>query len=162
MSRVTQITNINVSQINILGSQTPGWVNLTPDQADKDLEKALVNAFAAKWLAAYPSVLLPGGNQEFGYMGPYSALQGNTIPPCVVQQITTDFSNWNICTESGVAQKITQTIIANLVSSGGQAMAMSGQTFCGPNTKILWLVLAGLGNTTDVVYVFGGVEQVDI
>ena len=161
-SSKSSVTAITVNQINQIGQKTAGWKPLSPSATDKTFEKALKEALTTQWPNVFPHKTLPAGQTAFGYCGPYSKAEAHELPPSVVNQIKQDFKNWEIPVDTKVATQIAQTIVTDLVATGGQAILSDGKTASGPNVEIYWLVLAGLGNTTDVVYTFAGISVVDI
>ncbi len=162
MSHHTTINDYNVVIINHIIRQVPGQTPLQPTATDKDVEKALKIAFLAQWPTSHPGVTLPGGHIAFGYFGPFSELQQGQVPPSVEAVVKQDFKNWEVPTDGGVVEQICRTITTNLFSTGGQAGQFTGTTPSGPNVDIDWLCLAGLGSTTDIVYVFAAATHVDI
>lgn len=161
-SSKSSITTIAVNNINQIGQKTAGWKPLSPSATDKTFEKALKEALTTQWPNVFPHKTLPAGQISFGYFGPYSQAKHQELPSCVVDQIKIDFTGWEIPVDTKVATQIAQTIVTNLVANGGQAILLDGKTASGPNVEIYWLVLAGLGNSTDVVYTFAGISVVDI
>ena len=159
----TDIT-INITNANYLVNKAGGKPldPTSPTSIDKQMEKALKDALTENFGTYHPGQTLPLQNSGFGYFGPFSNARQGEVPQAVKNQILQDFTNWQIDTDTDVAEQIGKTITTNLVAQGGQAGAFSGVTADGPNASISWLCYAGLGNTEDIVYVFGAVESVDI
>lgn len=160
---MAQKTNININ-INVANHvvRVAGGKPLTPSATDQDVEHTLKQALLAAWPSVHPNQILPTGNISFGYFGPFDHAQAGTPPPSAVAQITQDCENWQVPTDTGAPEQIVNTITTNLVATGGQAGQFAGTTPSGPNVDIDWLCYAGLGNATDVVYVFAAMANVNI
>ena len=99
-------------------------------------------------------------------MGPYSALQPGSVPPCVQDQVNQNLSNWQLPTGAGAAVAMAKTITQLIFSHGGQAALSRGATPAGANESIDWLLLSGQIYITPtelgICYVFAAALSVNI
>jgi hypothetical protein len=125
---------------------------------NQHLQQKLVTQFNSVY-----GVALPGQNQDNGYMGPIANLQPGDAPLCVVNQVTADFSNWNLPGTTDIATRIAEAITQELSTQGGVAGFTQGTLEVSSNENIIWM--AGYGvfsiqqSQLGAVYVFGAALQ---
>ena len=118
-----------------------------------------------KFATTFPSDKLPASNTDGGYMGPLSAVAAGGTPPCAVNQIAADFSNWGISL-SGVPSIIAKQVTQEIVSQGGQAGFASGTHQVTTSESIYWMCGYLTVNITQteqgILYVFAATEAINI
>jgi hypothetical protein len=136
MSSTVNVTNVFAMQ--------PAYTQLGmgPIPDGITLSKAvtlLKNALSTKLLAQWPSSVPPiGTQQDSGIMGPWSDNIAGSAPSCVVQQITGDFSAWELPSDPTTVNAIAQQITQEISSQGGIAGVFVGETPVGANESIFW------------------------
>lgn len=158
---VNNVTNVNIyidSANEVL--KKAGLKPLPPgtsvSKATQMLETMLRKRVTSEWSTQYPGVDSAGS--DFGFMYPAKALQGGSVPKCVVEQVNMDLKNWQLSTTTSTAQQIAQTITEELSLQGGVLGTQHGSTQINSNETIAWLVgyaAVSISSDTDgYVYVF--------
>ncbi|HEX4693411.1 hypothetical protein [Sphingomonas sp.] len=146
----TDVTVINIESMQQsatdsgLGPIPPGT---TPADGLALLQKQLLANITKDWPTDYPT---PASNaQDMGIMGPWSDNVAGTAPPCLVQQITQDFSAWQLPSDAAPVNAMAQQITQEVSSRGGATGAFTGTTELGGSENIYWGVGFGTGDITE-------------
>jgi hypothetical protein len=160
VNQQTFIDEVNAGGGSIgMGPISPG----TPiSDAAQKFNQYLQAQLVTKFNAVY-GVALPAQNQDNGYMGPIQNLNPGDAPQCVVDQVSADFSNWNLPGTTDISTRIARAVTRELSTQGGTAGFAQGTLEVTSNENILWM--AGYGvfsiqqNQLGAVYVFGATLQ---
>jgi hypothetical protein len=131
-------------------------------QAAQQLMQHMQSQLPTKFQGVF-GVPLPAQNQDNGYVGPIEDLQPGDSPPCVVDQVKMDFSNWGLPITTDIATRIASTMTRELSVQGGAAGFQQGTLQVTSNENIIWMVGYGAFTITQnelgAVYVFGAALQ---
>lgn len=168
MSQSASTTIVNVVNQDIFIGQVNGVgpsLGLSPvipgtpiSQVAQDYTNALMKKLASSFSAVF-GMDLPEENQDHGYMGPIGNLQPGVAPPCVVDQVNQDFSNWSLPMTTDIGTRIARTITQHLALQGGVTNFASGTLQVSSNESVLWMAYYGTFSITQdelgAVYAFG-------
>jgi hypothetical protein len=166
---VTQInvTNVNVfiNQVNSAGQTTgmgPVATGTPIAKAAQQYSQSLQTTLSTKFNTVF-GIPLPAQNVDNGYMGPIEADQPGVPPQCVIDQVTQDFSNWGLPTNTKTATVIAKTIAGELVYQGGVTNFTQGTLQVTSNESIVWMAGYGVFDIQQdqhgAVYCFGAALQ---
>jgi len=166
---VTNITvtnsNVFINQVQAAGSSI-GMGTLpagsTVTQAAQQYEKSLMQQLLKQFATTFPGVN-PGSNTDNGYMGPFTNSIQGTSPTCIANQITQDFSNWGLPTNTKLPSTIGLTVTNEMTYQGGVTNSSSGTYQVTSNESICWMAWYGAFDVTQselgCVYVFAAALQ---
>lgn len=168
MSQSSSTTIVNVVSQDVFINEVNGAggsIGLSPvepgtpiSQAAQEYNKALVAKLGASFQAVF-GVPLPAENQDNGYMGPIANLNPGDVPPCVVDQVNQDFSNWSLPTTTDIGPRIASTITQHLANQGGVTNFASGTLQVASNEVVQWMAYYGTFSIAQgqlgAVYAFG-------
>lgn len=130
------------------------------------IEKALIAGLMSKWPPTYPASV--SRNVDDGIMEPWSANVGGTVPACIIQQLTTDFTSWELPYTSDLLRQIAKQITTEINANGGQTGYFYGQTSISGSETIYWgvayttaVVIGPPTNATGIIYSFTAVLGID-
>jgi hypothetical protein len=159
-------TNITVNVNNFQSSYTalglgPVPPGTTADLACTTIETQLKKNLVTNWNPAAPP--LDPTQVDTAIMQPYTAVVAGTAPPCVVQQLNLDFSNWALPVVNTLFTSIAMEITMGIVNQGGLTGGFSGKTVIAGSEVIYWsvayttAVVIDNPSTVGVIYAFGAV-----
>jgi hypothetical protein len=163
--RTVNVTNVFIMQPTYtalgLGPIPAGTL---PDVLVPAIEKKLVAQLQAAWPSTFPAYT--ASQQDMGIMGPWADNIAGTAPPCLVQQATLDFQNWELPVDAGAIDAMGKTITQEISSNGGEAGTAFGRTRVGTAVTIYWGVSFVTGPIADnpeeigVIYVFTALADI--
>ncbi|WP_147458949.1 hypothetical protein [Pseudomonas coronafaciens] len=156
--------NRGLSALNMPGNLTPGTAVPT---ATQDALKQMAQALQAKWSIYFPAITLPPSNSDSGYFGPWTEVLAGQPVPCVIQQVTADFTAWGLpLSGDTVPTTIAKQVTQEIVSQGGQAGFTSGTLQLTSAENLYWVagyVTVAISQTENgVLYVFGASAAINI
>ena len=154
-----------MDEVNLAGAligMSPVPAGASVSDAAKQFMQQLQNQLPTKFQSIY-GIALPPQNQDGGFVSPIDKMQAGDAPPCVVDQVKMDFSNWNLPTTTDIATRLATTLSTDLVLHDGAAGFAQGTLEVTANENIIWMVGYGAFTTQQnqlgAVYVFGATLQ---
>lgn len=156
--------NSGLQSLDVPGNLEPGTP--VPVITQKALS-AMRAKLATEWTTTFPNVTLAPSNSDGGYFGPWTAVLAGQAVPCVVQQVTGDFTAWGLPLASdSVPSTIAKQVTQEIVSQGGQAGFTSGTFQLTSSESIYWLAgymtVAISQNENGILYVFSATADINI
>jgi hypothetical protein len=123
-----------------------GLGTISADQSSavviKGLQDKLLTKLTAQWTASgYPAFT---HTENRGVMGPWDNSQTNTAPACLVQELTSNFSDWGIPTDPNAINQIAKAITEGVGDNGNLGGTFLGTSSISPSEGIDW----GVGYAT--------------
>lgn len=157
----TSVTVINVQSMQpsfTAAGLGPIPAGTTADAAVATIQTAFATKLRNNWPSNWPAYVT--SQQDQGIMGPWSANLAGTAPPCLVQQITMDFNNWELPVDTSTINDMASQITEEISANGGTTGTFTGRTRIGGAETIYWGVAFGTGAIADnpeemgIIYVF--------
>jgi hypothetical protein len=126
-----------------------------------DLMQTQITNIQDSWPATFPTFVQ--FQSDSGIMGPYVSSVVSVAPPCVISQITDDFSNWNLPVDNDAINQMGVQMVNELVARGGFVSGSYGISSIGANQSLYWgvsLIAQLIDNATmeeGVIYAFAAV-----
>ncbi len=164
-------TNITVNVNNLQPAYTA--LGLGPIPAGSTIangvaaiKTALAKNLMTNWPSDYPASV--PNQEDTGIMEPWSANVAGSAPACILQQLTTDFTSWQLPYSQVLLNQMAIQITTEIADNGGQTGHFYGQTRLSGSETIYWgvafttaVVIGPPTNATGIIYSFTAVLGLD-